>query len=116
MSFRRRRKKEKKKIQSGQGSSVTKEGDDVLSVCSGNEKQWLPTGLLSAESCADTCDSEASARSESDQETTSSTSSSASSKSLKHRKLAATLSVPTYSSYNSFRFVKKDQFCKYSSI
>lgn len=90
---RRRRKKEKKRHTAG-GKIVSQEPDDV---CLGSENQWLPQGLLSAESesCGD------SVRSESDQEVSSSSSSS----SVKsHRKLAATLSVPTFSSssYTSF--------------
>jgi len=88
---RRRRKKEKKRHTVG-GKIVSQEHEDV---CLGSENQWLPQGLLSAESesCGD------SVRSESDQEVSSSSSSS----SVKsHRKLAATLSVPTFSSYTSF--------------
>merc|ERR1712130_241374 len=93
---RRRRKKEKKRHTAG-GKVVSQELDDV---CLGSENQWLPQGLLSAESesCGDCGDS---VRSESDQEVSSSSSSS----SVKsHRKLAATLSVPTFSSssYTSF--------------
>merc|ERR1719430_1485349 len=76
---RRRRKKEKRRTAA---APVTEQEE----ACLGSEKQWLPTGLLSAESSFDS-------RSESgcsEEETP---------PVHQRRKLAPTLSVPTYTSY-----------------
>ena len=57
--------------------------------CLGSEKQWLPTGLLSAESesCGDSGRSDGGTSSD-ERETSSAR--------RAHRKLGATLSMPTY--------------------
>jgi len=80
---RRRRKKEKKL---GEGSAVTRyEHEETL--CLGSEKQWLPTGLLSAESCLDSR-SETGFSSEDDNPV--------STRQGGRRKLASTMSVPVH--------------------
>jgi len=85
---RRRRKKEKRRLC---GGSLSVTGDQEDGSCLGSEKQWLPQGLLSAESesCGDSARSESAS---SDEREVSSL--------RPHRKLGVTLSVPTYASFS----------------
>merc|ERR1719489_78025 len=77
---RRRRKKEKRKT----AAAPVSEQEES---CLGSEKQWLPTGLLSAESSFDSRSESGSSEEEAPP--------------VHHRrKLAPTLSVPAYSSYH----------------
>jgi len=77
---RRRRKKEKRKT----AAAPVSEQEEA---CLGSEKQWLPTGLLSAESSFDSRSESGSSEEEAPP--------------VHHRrKLAPTLSVPAYSSYH----------------
>eukprot|EP00090_Calanus_glacialis_P028491 TRINITY_DN45749_c0_g1_i1.p1 TRINITY_DN45749_c0_g1~~TRINITY_DN45749_c0_g1_i1.p1 ORF type:complete len:429 (-),score=110.87 TRINITY_DN45749_c0_g1_i1:400-1686(-) len=76
---RRRRKKEKKRTVA---VSVSEQEES----CLGSEKQWLPTGLLSAESSFDSRSESGSSEEEAPPV-------------HQRRKLAPTLSVPAYSSY-----------------
>jgi len=76
---RRRRKKEKRR---NAAVSVQEQEES----CLGSEKQWLPTGLLSAESSFDSRSDSGSSEEEAPAV-------------HQRRKLATTLSVPTYSSY-----------------
>jgi len=76
---RRRRKKEKRKTAA---ASVTEQEE----ACLGSEKQWLPTGLLSAESSFDSRSESGSSEEEAPPV-------------HQRRKLAPTLSVPAYTSY-----------------
>ena len=82
----RRKKKEKRRLDSNVSLCTEEDGQ-----CLGSEKQWLPTGLLSAESesCGDR--SESASSDERDQ-----VSSPSLSTRRGHRKLGATLSMPTY--------------------
>merc|ERR1719422_1314352 len=81
-------KKEKRRLC---GSSFSVTGDQEDGSCLGSEKQWLPQGLLSAESesCGDSARSESAS---SDEREVSSQ--------RPHRKLGVTLSVPTYASFS----------------
>ena len=88
----RRRKKEKRRSQL---SVVEQEEEGAAAACLGSETQWLPTGLLSAESEPDQDTRSDSASSEEEEE-------SRSAKRRAHRKLGGTLSVPTYTSYQGY--------------
>jgi len=84
---RRRRKKEKRK-------TVAVPVSEQEEACLGSEKQWLPTGLLSAESSFDSRSESGSSEEEAPP--------------VHHRrKLAPTLSVPTYSSYHYNEFTNR---------
>ena len=70
------------------------------SSCLGSETQWLPTGLLSAESeSPDTRSDTATDTDTEDQEELEGNKKSKSAKRRTHRKLGGTLSVPTYPSF-----------------
>merc|ERR1712142_55640 len=74
-----------------ESSERGQEGDNS---CLGSEKQWLPTGLLSAESSFDSRSESGSSEEEAPV--------------VHHRrKLAPTLSVPTYSSYHYNEFTNR---------
>jgi len=92
---RRRRKKEKRR--GGVGGLSVLEQDEAS--CLGSENQWLPTGLLSAESesreDSDTSDTDDEEGEEEGGKR------SKSGKRRTHRKLGGTLSVPTFPSYQS---------------
>lgn len=93
---RRRRKKEKRRGV-GVGLSVVEQDE---SSCLGSETQWLPTGLLSAESeSPDSRSDTATSDTEEDQEEAGGNKKSKSAKRRTHRKLGGTLSVPTYPSF-----------------
>jgi len=85
---RRRRKKERRRREGEGGEEDEEEGEGGAETCLGAEKQWLPQGLLSAESSADS-------RSDSG----SSEEAGSPRVSRPHRKLRPTHSVPAYSSY-----------------
>jgi len=89
---RRRRKKEKRLRVSQVSLTVAEQEEEGCSAsCLGSENQWLPTGLLSAESDPDPDTRSDTATSDEEVEE------SMSSKRRGHRKLGGTLSVPTYS-------------------
>jgi len=93
---RRRRKKEKRRGV-GVGLSLLEQDE---SSCLGSETQWLPTGLLSAESeSPDTRSDTATDTDTEDQEELEGNKKSKSAKRRTHRKLGGTLSVPTYPSF-----------------
>ena len=92
----RRRKKEKRR---GVGGGLCLLEQDEAS-CLGSETQWLPTGLLSAESeSPDTRSDTATSDTEEELEEGETHKKSKSAKRRTHRKLGGTLSVPTYPSF-----------------
>ena len=93
----RRRKKEKRRSQL---SVVEQEEEGGAAACLGSETQWLPTGLLSAESeSPDTRSDTATSDTEEELEEGETHKKSKSAKRRTHRKLGGTLSVPTYPSF-----------------
>ena len=87
--FRRKKKEKRRPFESSVSLGGEEDGQ-----CLGSEKQWLPTGLLSAESesCGDSGQSESASSDERDQLPSPTPTSSR----RGHRKLGATLSMPTY--------------------